>query len=386
MSLLALLWANLFRKPTRTCLTLASVAIAFLLFVLLRSISAAFDSGLDIASAERLMVIPKYSQTDALPYAQRQQIAAIEGVENVSHTLWFGGNYQDPKNFFAKYPVDPLSYFAAYPELEVQPEGALARFANQRTAAVVDVGLAEKYGWQVGQVIPIQGTIYAKNDGSRLWEFELVGTFSENGESSSFPLFLFHYDFFREAAAFGGDSVGTWVLNLSDPALADEVAQQIDTLFTNSSDPTKTATEDEYSRMFARQLGDMGFITTVIMAAVFFTIILLTGNTMMQALRERIPELAVLKTLGFANSAVSLIVLGEAILLCLVGAAIGVVGGFALGPFLSKALAGVFGQFAILPSSAIEALMLGALIGLVIGVVPAFTAQKLTIVEALRRS
>ena len=263
-----------------------------------------------------MVVTPKYSQVDSLPYAQRQQILAVEGVSAITHTSWFGGTYQDPKNFFAKYPVDPLSYFDIYSELDLEPADALERFSRERTAAVVDVGLMEKYGWQVGDVIPIQGTIYPKSDGSRLWEFQIVGQFSENGESSDFPLFLFHYELFKEAAAFGGDQVDNRILRLDDPDRADEIAQQIDAMYENSADPTKTATEDEFNRQFARQLGDMGFITTMIMSAVFFTIVLLTGNTMTQALRERIPELAVLKTLGFGDSTVSMMVLGEAVLLC----------------------------------------------------------------------
>ena len=385
MNVLSLLWANMFRKTTRTTLTLASVTVAFLLFVLLRSIAVAFDTGLDVSTTERLVVVPKYSQIDSLPYSQRQQILSIEGVQALTHTSWFGGNYQDPKNFFAKFPVDPVSYFDIYSELDLQPNDALQRFANERTAAVVDITLAEKYGWQVGQTIPIEGTIYQKKDGSRLWEFELVGLFSEDGEGSDFPLFLFHYDYFSEAAAFGGDSVDNWILRLSDPDQADAVAQQIDTLYANSSDPTKTASEDEFNRQFARQLGDMGFITTMIMAAVFFTIILLTGNTMTQALRERIPELAVLKTLGFTNTAVSLLVLAEAILLCLLGGLLGVALGYALGPVLSEMLEGVFGQFEILPSSALEAVGLSLGIGVIIGLIPALNAQKLSIVDALRR-
>ncbi len=385
MNLLSLMWANLFRKPTRTYLTLASVTIAFLLFMLLRSISAAFDSGVDTTASERVVVTPKYSQIDSLPYAQKQQIMAIDGVQAITHTSWFGGNYQDPKNFFAKFPVDPLSYFDIYSELDLEPANALERFARERTAAVADIGLMQEYGWQIGDVIPIQGTIYPKADGSRLWEFELVGQFSEGGESSDFPLFLFHYEYFKEAAQFGGSQVDNWVLRLDNPDRADEIAQQIDAMYENSADPTKTATEDEFNRQFARQLGDMGFITTMIMSAVFFTIILLTGNTMTQALRERIPELAVLKTLGFADITVSLMVLGEAILLCMVGGALGIALAFFVGPGMAAALEGIFGNFFVAPAFAVEAILLSIVIGIVIGLIPAVSAQRLAIVDALRR-
>ncbi len=385
MSLVGLMWANLFRKPTRTVLTLASVTVAFLLFVLLRSISAAFDSGLAVTATERLIVVPKYSQVDDLPYAQKQQILSIDGVNGITHTSWFGGTYQDPKNFFAKFPVDPLSYFDLHPELDLEPADALQRFARERTAAVVDRGLMETYQWRIDDVIPIQGTIYGKADGTRLWEFQIVGQFSEYGESSNFPLFLFHYEYFKEAAAFGGDSVGNWIVRLDVPDRADEIAQKIDALFENSSDPTKTATEDEFNRQFARQLGDMGFITTVIMSAVFFTIVLLTGNTMSQALRERIPELAVLKTLGFPDGIVFVMVLGEAILLCLVGGVIGVGLAFSISRGLAEALEGIFGSFTATPVFAVEAIVLSAVIGLIIGLIPALNAQRLAIADALRR-
>jgi putative ABC transport system permease protein len=385
VSLFSLMWANLFRKPTRTSLTLASVTVAFLLFMLLRSIAAAFDSGLSISGAERLIVGPKYSQIDSLPYAQQQQIVAIEGVDGIAHTSWFGGNYQDPKNFFPKFPVDPLAYFDLYPEYTLEPADALQRFATERTSVVVDINLMETYGWEVGQVIPIEGTIYPKNDGSRLWEFTLVGYFSENGKGSDFPLFLFNYDFFKENAAFGNDRIDQWVVRITDPERADEIAQQIDALYENSPDPTKTATEDEANRQFARQLGDMGFITSMIMSAVFFTIVLLTGNTMTQALRERIPELAVLKTLGFGDNTVSAMILGEAILLCLVGSLIGIGLAFLAGPGLSEGLEGVFGSFSVAPYTALEALLVSFVIGIVIGVIPAITARRLAIVDALRR-
>lgn len=387
MSLFGLMWANLFRKRTRTTLTLLSVSIAFLLFVLLRAVSVAFDSGVQVSGADRLVVGAKYSQIDLLPYNQMQQILGLDGVDAITHSNWFGGVYQDPKNFFAKFPVDPLSYFDMFPELQLSPADALQRFSNQRTSAVADIGLAEQYGWQVGDVIPIMGDIYTKADGERLWEFELVGTFTENGESSSFPVFLFNHEYFNESVSpFAKDQVGGWTVRLTDADRADEVSQEIDALFENSPDPTRTTTEDEANRQFARQLGDIGFITTMIMSAVFFTIILLTGNTMTQALRERIPELAVLKTLGFTDTTVSLLVLGEAVMLCLFGGAIGTGLALFLGPGLSGAVEGLFGAFEVTPGIVGTALALSGLIGIVIGLIPAFTAKRLAIVDALRRA
>ncbi len=386
MTLFGLMWANLFRKRTRTTLTLLSVMVAFLLFCLLQAIATAFDGGVEVEGTDRLVVGAKYSQIDNLPSSQKQQILSVAGVNGITHTNWFGGNYQDPKNFFAKYPVDPLSFFDIYSELTLQPENALQRFARERTTAVADIALMERFGWQVGDVIPIEGTIYAKQNGDRLWEFELVGSFSKAGKPSDFPLFLFHNDYFNEAVqAFGKDQVGQWTVRISNPDRADEIAQQIDALFENSADPTRTTTEDEANRQFARQLGDMGFITTMIMSAVFFTILLLTGNTMSQALRERIPELAVLKTLGFTDTTVLVLVLGEALLLCLLGGLLGAGAAAVLGPGMSTALESVFGGFAVTPAIMGSAVGLSLLVGLLIGLLPALQAQRLTIVDALRR-
>lgn len=384
MSLLGLMWANLFRKRTRTTLTLLSVMVAFLLFSLLQAISSAFEEGIQVAGSDRLVIGAKYSQIDQLPYSQKQQIMAVAGVEAITHTMWFGGEYQDPKNFFAKYPVDPISFFDLYPELDLEPADALQRFARERGTAVVDISLAETYGWQVGDVIPIVGTIYPQKDGSRLWEFELAGTFSQDGKGSQFPLFLFHYEYFNEATQFGADQVGNWTVRISDEERADEISREIDALFENSPDPTRTTTEDEANRQFARQLGDMGFITTMIMSAVFFTIILLTGNTMSQALRERIPELAVLKTLGFTDTTVQLMVLGEAVLLCALGGLLGAGAAVLMGPGLSAALEGLFGSFQVTPRIFGTALALSVAVGLVIGVLPALSAKRLAIVDALR--
>ncbi len=386
MSLFSLMWANLFRKRTRTTLTLLSVMVAFLLFMLLQSIADAFAVGPQIAGNDRIVVGAKYSQIDNLPYSQKQQIMAVEGVEAITHTTWFGGMYQDGKSFFAQFPVMPLEYFEVYSELMLEPADALQRFARERGSAVIDIGLVDRFGWQVGDVVPLISQIYSKKeDGSRTFEFEIVGTYSDNGRSSSFPVMLFHYERFRESVAFGGDSVSQWTVRVSEPDRADEIAQEIDALFENSSDPTRTTTEDESNREFARQLGDMGFITTMIMSAVFFTIVLLTGNTMTQALRERIPELAVLKTLGFTDMTVSLLVLGEAVLLCLVGGAIGVGMAFLLGPGLSVSLEEVLGSFEIAPQAALTGVGLSLVIGLVIGALPAITAKRLAIVDALRR-
>ena len=382
MKLLGLVWSNLFRRKTRTVLTLLSVVVAFTLFLLLQAISDAFSSGVSLVGVDRLIASPKYSIVDSLPVSQKQQILAVEGVDAVTQQQWFGGIYQDPQNFFPKYPVVPREYFDIYDELVIAP-GELDAFAETRTGAVAEATLAERFGWKVGDIIPIQADIWPKDDGTRLWEFQLVGTFTS--EQNPAPLLLFQYDYFTEAVEeFGKDQVGWWTVRLTDPEQAESVAAAIDALFENSLDPTRTATEDEFSRQFANQLGDIGFIASIIMSAVFFTILLLTANTMTQALRERVPELAVLKTLGFTDTTVSLLVLGESVLLCLAGGVLGVALAVLTVAGIGPALESVLGSFSVTPSAVVKALGLALTLGLIIGWVPALTARRLTIVDALR--
>lgn len=383
MSFYSLLWANLFRKRTRTVLTLISVSIAFMLFMLLQSISAAFSGGVNLIGVDRLITSGKYGLTQHLPISQKQQILAVKGVDLVTHQLYFGGVYQDPKNYFAKYPVNPLEYFEVFSELVIAPE-QLRAFAETRTAAVAEAELAEQYGWKIGDIIPIQADIWPKADGDSSWAFELVGTFSS--EESRSRLLLFQYDYFNESVdSTGRDMVGWWSIRVSEPARAAEIANEIDALFENSGNPTRTATEDEFARQFADQLGDIAFIATIIMSAVFFTMVLLTGNTMSQTLRERIPEFAVLKTIGFTDTAVSALVLGEAIVLCIVGGLAGIGLAYAVLSVVGPLLSTYLGSFDFTTTTLVLAVALSLLFGIVIGVVPALSAKRLTIVDALRR-
>lgn len=384
MSYFGLLWANLFRKRTRTVLTLASVTIAFLLYGLLRTVTDAFAGGTTVAGADRLVIAAKYSVIDNLPIKQKQQILGLDGVEAVAHQSWFGGVYQDPKNFFPKYPVKPVEYFDMFPEL-LTDASVVERFQNTRQGAMASRGLAERFGWSVGDMIPIDGDIWTMEDGSRSWAFELVGTYTVKEGDPDPALFLLHYDYFDEAVAdYGKGQVGWWTVRIEDTSAAPTIASQIDRMFENSNDPTKTMTEDEYQRQFAKQLGDIGLMMSGILGAVFFTIILLTANTMAQALRERIPELAVLKTLGFSDLTVSSLVLAESLVLCVVGGTIGI----GLAWLLEKPLGGPISQFTgvfdVTPQIILSGIAVAAVLGLVVGGVPALNARRLAIVDALR--
>lgn len=384
MSFLSLIWAGLFRRKTRTVLTMFSIIVAFLLFALLRSISDAFTVGADIAGVDRLIVQPKYSIIDPLPIAHASRIAQVPGVAMVTHANWFGGFYQERKNFFPKYPVTPRDWFRAYPEYRIDA-AQLDAFEKTRTGAVAPVELAAKYGWHVGDRIPIEADIFPKKDGTRRWEFDLVGTYdpgSAGGAQNG--AFLFNYAFFDEAAQFGQGTVGWFVVRVADPSKAAEVARAIDAQFENSPNETRTATEAEFARQFANQIGNIGLMMGGILAAVFFTIILLTGNTMAQAFRERVPELAVLKTLGFSDALVSALVLGEAVLLCAFAGVIGLGIATLLAPGVAQSLKDILPGFKIVWETIASGLAIAALLGLAVGAVPALTARRLRIVDALR--
>ncbi len=380
-----LIWSNLFRRRVRTFLTLFSIIAAFLLFGLLRSIAGAFEMGVNVAGVDRLMVSPKYSMVDGLPIRHLAQIEAVEGVDTATHMTWFGGTYQNPINFFPKFPVQPRFYFDMYSEYIIDPL-QLDEFERIRTAAVASAELAEEFGWQIGDRIPIEGDIWLRGDGSNLWEFELVGTYRVRDEDTDFPSFLFNYEYFDEARVPETQGiVSNFMVRVSDPDQAAEVSARIDAQFENSINPTRTATEEEANRQFAAQVGDIGLIMNSILSAVFFTILLLTANTMTQALRERIPELAVLKTLGFTDRRVAFLVLLESVLLCGIGGAIGIaLSGIAL-EALGPELEGFLGQIEMSAATTLSGVGIALLLGVIVGLNPALSARRLQVVEALRK-
>ena len=384
MKYLHLVLSALLRRKTRTIFTLLSVLAAFLLFGLLDSVRSAFaNAGHDIAGVDRLVTVSKISFTLSLPKSLLERIGSTPGVAEVSYANWFGGVYQDPKNFFANEAVAP-NFLDLYPEWELSPAEREA-FRNTRTGAVVGERLARKYHWTLGDKIPLQATIFPQKGGGNAWTFDLVGIFhvSDPKQKDQEEVLYFNWDYFDEARAFGNGNVGWYVSRVSDRNLAGRVAQAIDLLSVNSDHETKTQTEQAFQASFVSQFGDIGMIVGMIMSAVFFTLILLTGNTMAQAVRERIPELAVLKTIGFSNRSVLLLVLAESVLLIVLGGAAGLV---LAGVAVSALTDSIGGALPMLPVGAqIWARGLGfmVLIGLVVGSLPARRGMRLRIVDAL---
>ncbi|MGN6739392.1 ABC transporter permease [Dyella sp.] len=384
MKYLHLIWAALFRRKTRTLLTLVSIITAFLLFGMLDAVRTAFDSGSkSVVGVDRLITASRYSIIQSLPQALQSRIAGVPGVRDVAYANWFGGIYQDPKNFVFSYAVSP-NYLDVYPEIQLTPEQRKA-FDNTRTGVVVGPVLAKKYGWKVGDKIPLQSTIFPQKNGDKTWQFDIVGIYSvgKGAANGVDQLFLLHWKYFDEANLYARHEMGWYIDRLADPNAADSVAKAIDAISANSDHETKTQTEQAFSASFAKQLGDIGLIVTAIMGAVFFTLILLTGNTMAQAVRERTSELAVLKTIGFSSHGVLGMVLAESVLLLVLGGAIGLGIASLLAPGVSKGSGGMVNLPPVGATSWAIGVGLMVLIGLVVGALPAMRAMRLNIVDAL---
>ncbi|SFN40328.1 ABC transporter permease [Dokdonella immobilis] len=379
-----LIWAALFRRKTRTMLTLLSVLAAFLLFGLLDAVRVAFNAGSDAAGVDRMVVSSKYSIIQGLPQSLIPRIQATPGVKNLTWANWFGGYYQDRKNQGINIAIDP-GYFDIYPEISVAPD-QLAAFRQTRTGAIVGEMLAKRFGWKVGDKVPIAGAIYPnKATGETTWTFDIVGIYKVEEEKLKGleQQFFFRWDYFDEANSYGTHEVGWYIVQVTDPKQSDAVAKAIDAISANSDHETKTQTEQAFNLSFAKQLGDIGLIVSAIMGAVFFTLLLLTGNTMAQAVRERIPELATLKTIGFSDVSLLALVFAEAVLLIVIGGVLGMVLVSLLLPVIGDATGG---RMQLPPVGAATwgiGLGLMILIGLLVGVLPALRAMRLNIVDAL---
>ena len=382
MKYLSLVWAQLFRSRTRTLLTLLSVVTAFLLFGLLDPVRVAFQSGGSVDGANRLVVASRLSITQTLPVRLEQQLRTIDGVQDVAYAMWFGGIYQDPKNFFPNFSVSP-NYFEVYPNLELAPD-QLRAFQDTRTGVVVGQALADKHGWKIGDTIPLQATIFPRQ-GSNDWQFQLVGIFRSRDRtvaSSEENQLMMNWTYFDEANDYSKGQVSWYSVTIANPAQASRVARAIDALSANSDRETKTQTESEFQQGFLKQFADVGMIVTSIMGAVFFTLLLLTGNTMAQAVRERVPELAVLKTLGFRDGLVLGLVLVESVLLVGLGGLVGLGLARVLLPMLASRAQGLLPP-TVPAQTWLTGLGLILAIGLVVGVLPALRAKRLKIVDAL---
>ena len=383
MNDLTLMRKNLFRKPVRTTLLLISILIAFLIFSVMLSFNASFNNVRTLPN--RMVTLSKVNFTESLPMAHYDRVANMDGVLAATHMNWFGGYFQEPRNFLPTFAVDPQTYFRVYSEdLTGVPAAQRDAFFRERTAMLAAEPVARRYGWRVGQRVPLNSNIFTNgSNGTHAWDFVLVGTIPTPEGSSQTGSVLIHYDYFNETITFGRDRVG-WIPFLTTTAtLNDRVAHAIDTRFANSADETSTSDEAAFNKAFTEQIGPIALIITLVVSAAFVAILLIVGTTMALAVRERTKELGVMKTLGFSSGRILRMVLGESLLLSFLGAGFGMLAGAGLMALLAKASGGngpslSFATATVLPLGLLIALALG----LVTGLPPALSAYRMRIVNA----
>jgi putative ABC transport system permease protein len=388
MKFLPIIWRNLLRRKVRTIFTIGAIFFGFLLFGVLMAIRMAFSMGVDMAGQGRLMTIDKVSIINPLPASYESQIRMVPGVTDVTHANWFGGYYQDVRNQFATFATDPESWLRVYSKEYELPEEQKKAFIADRTGAVVGIDTAKKFGWKVGQRVPIQGTIYRRPDGGP-WEFTIDGIYDSKIKGADKTQLLFNYLYLRETIPERSgfrDRYNWYVFTIADPDKAPQVAAKIDAMFANSPSETKTNTEKAFVSDWAKQVGDIGRIMIMIVAMAMFTILLVCGNTMAQAIRERTNELAVLKTLGFGNARILTMVLLESLFIALVGGGFGLVLSYTIITLSGDPTGGLLPAFYFPTAALFAGVLLVALLGIAAGALPAWQASRLRIVDALRRN
>jgi putative ABC transport system permease protein len=381
MKYFILIRAGLLRKKARTVLTMLSVIVAFLLFGLLQGINQNLKGGLSGEENSRLWTTSSVGTLTSMPISSMARMAAVKGVLSIAHISFFGGYFRDARNSLAAFATNVDQLAAVYPELNITNAQVEAMKAT-RTGVLIGRPLALKYGWQVGDKIPVGSTLWTNTEGRNDWTFDVVGIFDPDPRYARTSLgsgFWFNYDYWDAARRTDLHRVHQFILRIDDPRHGTEIAAAIDSLFANSSDETRTQTENAAVQSQIKELADIGFIANSIVGAVMFTLLFLTANTMMQSVRERIPELAVLKTLGFSGGTVCALVLVESLLLCVAAAILGLL----LSEAAMKAVGAVLGAGMLPPIVAIAGLAIAVALAVVSGLPPALRAQRLNIVDAL---
>jgi putative ABC transport system permease protein len=377
-----LIFANLFRKKARLILTIGSFAVALFLFTFLAVVKGAFSRGTELAGADRLVVINRAGLIQVIPLAYDEKILHIPGVKAVTHNNWFGGVYQDEKNFFPQFVIDVENQRQVMTEMKV-PDDQWNNFVNDRQGAVVGGGLAKRFGWKVGDRVPLKNALYGP---TKTWEFNIDGIYKNDHPGGDESQFWLQWKYFDEnVPAVMKGSIGWYVLKLDSPDDAVRVAKAIDTEFANSSTETKTETESAFQAGFAKQLGNIEFLILTIGSVVFFTLLLVTGNTMAISIRERTGELAVLKAIGFTDRFVLFFVLGESLVIALIGGLLGLGLAVVAIPVVGAALNGLLPPLLLSVVTLSVGLVFALLVGAASGLLPGIGAMRLRVVDALRR-
>ena len=380
MKYLPLIWANLMRRKVRTVFTILSVFIAFMLFGLLGAVDHAFTGGVELAGADRLMVMNKVGLIDAMPLGYEDRIASVPGVAVVTLQDWAGAYFQDPRQQITGFAVDPPSFLDVHQEMQLPP-AQRQTWLDDKTGVIIGAALVKKYHWTVGDHVPLRSNIWRDKEGNSTWDVNVDGVYT-GGEDD---FLLMHYKYLNDKRAFRNNQANMFVLRVSDPSRLGAISSDIDALFANSDAETKTQTEKAFLQGFAAQLGNIGKIVTGIVTAVLFSMLLVIANTMAQSIRERTSELAVLKALGFSRRGIGSMVLGESLLVTVLGGLLGlgfgamVAGGLGASlPFLQ--------DFHTPPASLGVGILLMLLLGFLAGLMPAAQAMRLQVAAALRRA
>jgi putative ABC transport system permease protein len=380
MKYLRLIWGGLWRNKTRTSLTALSMIVSFLLFGVLQSFSAGLQGIYKNLAVERLFIENRLAASEGMPLGYVSRIREVPGVTALTHWTYFGAFYQDPRNSFTMFATDIAGQFATTPKLKI-PRDQYETMLHTRDGLIVSKGLAARFGWKVGDRVPLGSFIWLRKDGTNVYQFELVGIMdiTDVGGEKTYPVAFMNFDYLDEARAYGNGIVGYYIARIDDARRERQICSAIDALFANSSAETKSQTEQAWTQSQITQFGDVQSITKAIVGAVLFTLLFLTANTMMQSVRERVPELGVLKALGFSDTKVLLLIVSESLLLCLVAMVIGLV----LAGLIFRQMATLFGDAELPTSVLLTAVLIAVLLALLSAGPPALRAARLNVVDTL---
>lgn len=381
MKFARIILANLIRKKVRLLLTIGSFAVALFLFAFLSVVNDAFQRGSNVAGADRLVIINRTSIINTIPLSYRDKILRIPGVKVITHNNWFGAIYKDEKNFFPQFVIDPENQRQVFAELLVS-DNQWNAFLKDRQGAIVGARTAERFGWKVGDRVPLITTIY----GSGTWEFNIDGIYHGKNPLDDETQFWLQWDYFQEHLADRNKGqVGWYVLRLDSPDDAVRVSKAIDDEFDNSPYETRTETESAFAAGWVKQFGNIKILIISIGSIVFLTLLLVTGNTMAISVRERTPELAVFKAIGYSDRTVLFFVIAESLIIALIGGALGLVFSMGVVPLIARKLSGMLPVLILTPSTLVLGLILAIFVGIISGVFPGLNAMHMRVVDALRR-
>ncbi len=380
MKYLMLIWAGLWRNKTRTALTMLSMVVSFLLFGMLESFSAGLQGIFKDVAVERLFIENKLASNEGIPLGYFERIREVPGVTALTHWTYFGGFYQDPRNSFMMFATDIAGQFATTPKLRI-PKDQYEAMLRTRDGLIVSQGLAARFGWKIGDRVPIGSTNWLTKGGSNTYPFQLVGIMDITGVGgeTTYPVAFMHFAYLDEARAYGNGRVSYYVAGIGDARREGEISSAIDALFANSPAETRTQTEQAFTQSLVTQFGDVQSIARAMAGAVLFTLLFLTANTMMQSVRERIPELGVLKAIGFSNKSVLTLIVSESLLMCTCTMLVGLI----LANFAFKSTAALFGPASLPMSVVLTAVAMAVILALVSAGPPALRAARLNVVDTL---